>query len=75
MKSDSNESLNTYIPAVWSPKALQHCLGKGHLLQREGQQHIQHFNLIGITQKVAGAEVRGKVSSMDTSSICSKLQG
>lgn len=41
---------------VWSPKTLQHCLGNGYLAHTEGQQHLQHFNLVGVTQKVAGAE-------------------
>lgn len=77
MKIDCNENINTYIPAVRSPKTLQHCLGKGYLPHTEGQQCLQHFNLVGVTQKLAGAEARGDgeaVSSGNTSSICSKRQ-
>lgn len=45
-----------YIPAVESPKTPQHCLGKGYLPHTEGQQRLQHFILVEVTQKVAGAK-------------------
>lgn len=60
-----------------SPKTLQRRLGKGYLPHTEGQQRLQHFNLVGVAQKAAGAEVRGDgeaVSSVDTPSVCSRLQ-
>lgn len=60
MKIDCNENINTDIPAVQSPKtAAQHCLSKGYPPHKEGQQHLQRFNSVGVTQGVAGAEVRG----------------